>query len=95
MIKLCPFCGHKLSRMLHDGITTCDNCNRIFDSSLYHRVLSASWVVRHWHVEDVETLMDRLDLSAFQANYIIDLVAEKGYSHDEFIKKLPQNVLDG
>jgi hypothetical protein len=97
MIKLCPFCGYKLSSMLmlvNDGITTCDNCNRVFDSSIYHRLLSAAWMVRRWHVEDVESLKQRFGFSEAESNLLYKYVIENRYSHDDFIKVLDEIDLD-
>jgi hypothetical protein len=87
MIRLCPFCGIKLSRMLSDGITTCDNCNRIFDSSIYHRILSAAWMVRRWHVWDVATLQ-KVGISEEDANMVYKYVAEEMLTHEEFMNML-------
>ncbi len=50
-IYLCPFCGRSPGRTLGDGITTCENCLRVFDSSTFHKILSASWVARHHNVK--------------------------------------------
>lgn len=86
MIRLCPFCGHTLGRKLTEGITTCDNCQRVFDSSPYHRILSASWVVRKWHIEEVEALKYKFGFSQREAEIVYQYIAEQGMSHDEFLK---------
>lgn len=86
MIKLCPYCGHSLSCPLDEGITTCDCCNLIFESSDFHRLLSAAWMVRNWHVYDADTLRHKFKFS----DYIVDLVdryiIQGDLTHDEFLK---------
>lgn len=85
MIKLCPFCGRSLSIELKDGITSCDNCCRVFDSSFYYRVLSAAWVVRRWHIDDPEMLKSKFGFSEEEVGYVEKYVIDQEYSHDDFI----------
>lgn len=88
MIKLCPFCGRPLSSPLSDGITSCDNCCRVFDSSSYYRTLSCSWVVRRWHIEDAEVLKQKFGFLEDEVLYVEKYVIEQGYTHDEFVSIL-------
>jgi ribosomal protein L37AE/L43A len=88
MIRLCPFCGHTLGRKLTDGITTCSGCQRVFETSKYHRLLSAGWVVRKWHVEDVDTLIHKFDFTEEEAEIVYKYVVDGCMSHDEFLKVL-------
>lgn len=54
MISVCPFCGKKLDMaILNEGITQCQNCLRLFDSSKIHAILSVGWANRRGYtVED-------------------------------------------
>ena len=88
MIKLCPFCGRTLSIELKDGITSCDNCCRLFDSSFYYRVLSASWVARRWHIDDPEMLKHKFGFSEEEVSYVESYVIDQGCSHEEFVSIL-------
>lgn len=87
----CPYCGHILEQPLLDGISTCSNCNRIFDSSDHNRILSAAWHARRTCVtlEDLE----RFDyLTGDQIKFIEDYVVDSGYTHDELLKFLKNKV---
>lgn len=93
MIYRCPYCGSTISPALHDGLTTCDNCNRIFSTSQFHRLLSAAWVVRREHAYDSEVLKYRCKLSQEEAEIVYHFVVEQCYSHDEFLKELTDKEL--
>ena len=88
MIQLCPYCGFKIGHALVDGITTCDNCLRIFDSSTLNKILSASWVVRKWHIEDPSVLEFKFGFSPEEIAPVQKFVIEQGLCHEEFIKKI-------
>jgi hypothetical protein len=76
-----------LSKILSDGISTCDHCDRVFDSSNYHKALSAAWVVRRWYVYDPEQLR-KFGFSDFIVDLVCDCVIEQGMCHDEFLREL-------
>ena len=89
MITLCPFCGTSLSDKLRDGITTCVNCLRIFDSSDHYKVLSAAWAARRWHLDDASVLQRQpFELTIHEAALINEYVIQLLYSHEEFSKIL-------
>lgn len=92
MIKLCPHCGRILSMKLENGISSCDNCCRIFDSSSYHRTLSAAWVVRLWHVYDPYVLKLKFGFSDCEVDLVEQYVIDQGLCHDEFLKVLDSRV---
>ena len=94
MIQLCPFCGYKLRRPLHDGITTCDHCGRVFDSSAYNRILSAAWMVRRWHIEDSNIFKSKFGFSETVVNLVENYVIDLGYSHDQLVATLKDIPLD-
>lgn len=81
MIRICPFCGHKLKNTISEGITTCSNCERVFDSCRKNYLLSASWMVRKWHID-----LDSIDLNEEDKKIIQEFIVEKDMSHDEFLK---------
>jgi len=80
MIKVCPFCGHKLKQIISEGITTCSNCERVFDSCTTNKILSASWMIRKYHFN-----IDDLNLKSNEKETINKCIVEQGLSHDEFI----------
>ena len=84
MIYLCPFCGRNLDYKLEDGITTCSNCGRVFDSSSYHKMLAAGWAVRRWHLYDLEALSKKCNLNPSEADILNYYVIALDYPHDEF-----------
>jgi len=88
MIYLCPFCGRKISRAIQDGITTCNNCGRVFDSSSYHKVLSAAWMARRDSLTEIEHLKAAYELTDCEAGLIKRYVVDECNSHDDLIKIL-------
>jgi hypothetical protein len=77
----CPYCGRILEQPLLDGISTCSNCNRIFDSSDYNRILSAVWQARRTCEE-----LEHCDyLTSDQIRLVNDII-NSGYTHDELLK---------
>lgn len=87
MIDLCPFCGHRLYQALGDGIATCNNCSRVFDSCPLNRLLSAGWVVRKKNYDDPQDLV-REGFTEEEAYVAICFVYENEYSPDEYLKAL-------
>lgn len=88
MIYNCPFCGYNVSRAIKNGITTCNHCNRVFDSSSYCKVLSTSWFVRKNNLCDIETVKSNFELTDFEAGLIEKYIINEDYCHDDFIKAL-------
>jgi Zn-finger nucleic acid-binding protein len=88
MILLCPFCGYKLNQALYEGISSCESCRRIFDTSEYHKILSASWICRHWHV-DAATAQKHCGLTDPEKDIVDKYVCVEGFCHDDFLKILP------
>jgi len=87
MLHLCPFCGHFLHKPLSDGISSCTNCSRIFDSNPMNRLLSAGWLVRRKHYEEVEDLI-REGFTPEESDLVISFVIENQYSPQEFFEAL-------
>lgn len=88
MMSMCPFCGHELVSPLTNGISSCQNCRRTFDSSRKNRLLSASWFVRRKSIYDVDTLVERYKFQVDDAEWIIRIVYDECRSHDEILKML-------
>jgi hypothetical protein len=86
MIILCPYCGFKLSKILEDGISSCDNCQRIFDSSSHHKVLSALWLYKKWNW-CAETITQHFQFSEEEAKLINEFI-DKQYSYEDYVKIL-------
>jgi len=71
---------------LHDGISSCEHCIRVFDTSPIHQALSASWVVRKWHITDIEQLRWKFNYDDCVIDLVSEYVIDKGFTHDEFLK---------
>lgn len=94
MIRLCPYCGRKLTPPLECGVATCDNCDRVFNSSSLHRVLSMAWMVRRWHIDDPYVLKFKFGFPDDEIELVYRYVVEEGYCHDEFLRVLDKIDLD-
>jgi len=88
MIVVCPFCGNSMPEILVDGIASCIKCNRVFDSSLQNRLLSASWLVKKHNYGTVEQLISDTRLPEHEAIIAYSFVGENGYSVEEFLHVL-------
>jgi hypothetical protein len=88
MINVCPHCGTAIQERLVDGLASCVKCNRIFDSSLTNRLLSASWLCRRYNYHGVAELISDTKLPEHEAILVYSFVGENLYSHDEFQKVL-------
>ena len=86
MIVLCPYCGEKLSKKLLEGITSCDNCLRVFDSSSFHKILSVYWVAKKWNWCET-TIQAKFNLTPEELSMVADLISH-GYHYDEFFQIL-------
>lgn len=72
------------------GITSCRNCSRVFDSSQFNRLLSASWLIRRQHVQSEEYLIQNYGYELWEAELLVRLVHFECYSQEEvvaFLKK--------
>ena len=91
MINVCPFCGKSLEEALVSaGLSACLNCNKIVESSLYNRLLSAGWEARRGN-QDLSRLKYNQKLSEEEAILVLAFVVDHGFSHDDFqnaLKKL-------
>ena len=84
MIHLCPYCGHDLKFPIQNGITNCCNCRRFFDSSPFHRLLSAAWMVRKKAVNSSDHLQS-LGFTEEESDLVINFVEDQCFSHEEFM----------
>ena len=87
MIQVCPFCGHELQKQLLDGLTSCCNCNQVFDSSDYNQLLSAGWLVRKSHYTH-EQLKWHTKLDDDMIILVMAYVGDNEYSHQDFVQVL-------
>ena len=85
IIYLCPFCGRSLQKAIEYGITTCDNCHRVFDSSDYNKLLSVAWTARREHIIDSDYLQARCQLTDEETAFITKYIIDEEYTHDEFL----------
>ena len=85
-MEYCPFCGHLLEEILTDGISSCLNCHRVFDSSKKNRLLSAAWAIRRTVCEDISELKHFDYFSSEEIKVLYEYIIDKQYTHDEFLK---------
>jgi hypothetical protein len=89
LIYACPFCGRKLWKILcNEGITTCNHCGRVFDTSSFHKVLSAAWMARLHKISDPLVMQATFELTDGEIGILRKYVLEEGYTHDELLKVL-------
>jgi hypothetical protein len=92
MIYLCPFCGRDLDRKLTEGITSCQNCGRVFDSSPFHRILSAAWAISRWHT-NLEKIVEKYDLEPTEINVLNHYVVGLDYDHEQLLKTIKGDII--
>jgi ferredoxin len=83
MLIMCAYCGHKLNHPLKDGITTCQHCERCFDSSPFHRLLSAFWLAKRRHYVDPSQLVG--DFTEDEAAFVMAQIDEE-LTYEDFYK---------
>jgi hypothetical protein len=83
MLIMCAYCGHKLTHPLKDGFTTCQHCERCFDSSPFHRLLSAFWLAKRRHYTDESQLLG--DFTQEEASFVMEQINDV-CSYEEFYK---------
>ena len=75
-------------------LASCQNCHRVFGSSVCNKLLSASWLVRKNRYHGVEQLISDTKLEEHEAILVYSLVSDACYSHDEFQKALKKLGID-
>ncbi len=90
MIVLCPFCGANLPRPVVRGLASCNNCNRVFESSPFNRLLTAAWLVRRRHIEHQDVLVQKLGYHPDEADLVLEHVAQGACTHEEFFRVLKE-----
>lgn len=86
----CPFCGHHLASPLLNGMSSCTNCCRVFDSSKQNILLSTAWLVRKRDITDIQYLIDHVGSTHEDASFVIEHVADGCMSHEEFFLLLKE-----
>jgi len=89
MIILCPHCGHSLKIPCGSGISSCINCNRVFDTSPFNRLLSASWLVRRKNIIAEESLM-QYGYTKEESEFVLQEVYDNCCTHEDFVKILKE-----
>ena len=85
MMHHCPYCGTNLRIPIMSGITSCNNCNRVFETSPLNRLLSAAWLIRRRHIQDQDVLMYQFGYESSEAALLQEYVIDGGYSHEDFL----------
>ena len=94
MIDYCPYCGFKLNKIIKtEGITSCENCQRIFDTCKRKRMLSASWMCYRQHQQYAVCLKNRYDLEDIEVDFIQQYAIDKCLSHEEFTRQLDNSAI--
>lgn len=92
MIILCPYCGHQLLRPLLNGMSSCNNCCRVFDSSNKNVILSTYWLVKKRNILDRQYLIDHYNIPEDDADFVVDVAINHQYSYEEFVRILNQKT---
>ena len=92
MMILCPYCGHQLIRPLSDGMSSCVNCLRVFDSCRINNLLSTAWIVRKRNITDFKYLIDKFNISECDAKFVIESVSENCLNHTEFLNLINKKI---
>lgn len=90
MILVCPFCGTEIPESLVDGLASCTNCHRIFESTKSNRLLSASWLVKKNKYHGIDQLISDTKLAEHEAILVYSFVSEQCYSIEEFQKVIKE-----
>jgi hypothetical protein len=88
MILVCPHCGTEIDEALINGLASCTNCKRVFDSSLSSRLLSASWLVRKNNYHGIDQLISDTKLPEHEAILVYTFCVDNCYSQEEFFHAL-------
>jgi len=75
---------------LKDGITSCENCPSVFDTSSRNLVLATAWLIRRWKLEDKISLTSRCGISDSEFDFLNFHVVERNLNHDELISLLKE-----
>lgn len=95
MIYACPFCGRRLLRVIcKEGISTCTHCHRVFDTSSYHKILSAAWMVRLMDLYDPEAVQASFELTDCEMGIVKKYVIDEGLCHDDLLRVVGRWVCD-
>ena len=71
------------------GITSCQNCLRVIDTSLKNRLLSASWACRRNHLQNAsEYVREHYELDDNCVAFLERTVIHGSMSPDEFLKEI-------
>ena len=85
----CPVCGFSLKTPVVHGISSCSNCNRLFDTCQFNKMLSASWLVRKKNITSEDALMN-YGYTRDESELVLVSVYDNCCSHEDFIKILKE-----
>jgi ribosomal protein L37AE/L43A len=92
VITNCPYCGHRLAKSVMNGISSCSNCCRVFESSHFNRLLSAAWVVRRQSITCPYVLIN-MGYAPEDAEMVVKYVCDECCNHEDFIAVLQQQKI--
>lgn len=91
MINICPFCGRNISRVINSGITTCDNCQRVFSDSSENKMLAAAWYIIRNNVDYIDYISEMFCLDEKETEMVNKHIIEDNLGHDQFYKIVMKN----
>jgi uncharacterized Zn finger protein (UPF0148 family) len=86
-MRLCPYCGSTLYKPVSDGVASCSNCSKVFDSSSFHKILSLYWLFKSYKIRSIEDLPK--DYLTEEEIYLANnLIIDNICSHEELYHQL-------
>ena len=84
MILVCPHCGTEIPEALINGLASCPNCHRIFESNTSNRLLAASWLIQKNRYHGIDELISDTKLPEHEAILVYSFISDQCYSIEEF-----------
>jgi len=92
MICYCPFCSSTLPETLIDGVTFCQKCSRIINSTKQNELVSAYRLLVKNQYSNMTQFKTHLRLSKNDFDLLIDCFENEDLSVEEFEKKIKAGV---
>ncbi len=94
MILVCPHCGTEIPETLFNGLASCLHCHRVFESSTFNKLMSASWLVKKNRYHGIDQLISDTKLAEHEAILVYSFINDSCYSVEEFQKALKDLGID-
>ena len=70
----------------------CEQCRAFFEANDTNKLLSAAWELRKSHHLGLDAFKFRSGLDDTESQFVYHYISELGYSHDEFLKIVKEDV---